>query len=81
MYLGRLGSVPWEAWKCTLTGLEVYLWRLGSVPWRLGSVPWQAWKCTFGGLEMYLGMHSGRLGSVPCEACSNPRKQGLGFRK
>jgi hypothetical protein len=32
-------------------------------------------------LEVYLGMQSGRLGSVPCEACSNPRKQGLGFRK
>jgi len=59
MYLGRLGSVPWEAWKCTLGGLEVYLGRLGSVPWDASS----------------------RLGNVPCEAWSNPRKQGLGFRK
>jgi hypothetical protein len=42
-----------------LGGLEVYLGRLGSVPWDASS----------------------RLGNVPCEAWSNPRKQGLGFRK
>ena len=25
VYLEGLGSVPWEAWKCTLGGLEMYL--------------------------------------------------------
>jgi hypothetical protein len=50
VYFDRLGSVPWEAWNCTLGGLEVYFEGLGSVPW-------EAWKCTLGGLEMYLGVH------------------------